>query len=247
MAIARPLWYLLMAALWAVSELASAAPDLVLQIVERPPYLMAGADGSVRGIAVDPTVEAFNRAGISVVWEKVPALRQLIRIQRNDEKVCSVGWYKTPERERFAKYSDPVSQDSPWAAFANPQFELSADASIQSILSNPRTTVLLKSGYVYGAYLDQLIADMKAKRQTTSGDMPQLFKMIAAGRAQISFAPLEEIQYYLDSHWVNSSEIKVIKFKEMPMGYKRYLMCSKLVDNEFIERFNLALSKRDYR
>ena len=220
---------------------ALAAPVLKLQIVQRPPYLMVTRAGEVSGIAVAPTVAAFRSAGIPVEWEEVPALRQLLRLKLNEERVCSVGWYKTSEREKFAKFSNAVSQDSPWAGVANIKFEPPKDATVSAILANPGTTVLLKSGYVYGNFLDGQIAAMKARRESTSVDMPLLFKMVAYGRAQITFAPIEEIQYYLDTRQIDAADIRIITFSEMPMGYKRYLMCSKLVEDDLIGRFNAAL------
>jgi polar amino acid transport system substrate-binding protein len=229
--------------LTALPEMAMAAPVLKLQIVQRPPYLMVTHAGAVSGIAVEPTVAAFKSAGIPVEWEEVPALRQLLRLKLNEERVCSVGWYKTREREQFAKFTNAVSQDSPWAGVANIKFETPKDATVSAILANPRTTVLLKSGYVYGEFLDQQIAAMKARRESTSDDMPLVFKMVAYGRAQITFAPREEIQYYLDTRQVSATDIRIITFSEMPIGYKRYLMCSRLVEDDLIRRFNAALPR----
>ncbi|MBV8502099.1 MAG: transporter substrate-binding domain-containing protein [Paucibacter sp.] len=233
----------LFAAATACYSVCGAATVLKLQIVERPPYLIVKPIGEFGGITVDRSMAAIRLAGIPVELERVPALRQLQRLRLNAEPVCSVGWYKTKEREQFAKFSDPVTQDSPWAAFVNVHFEVPGDGSVKSILADPHTTVLMKSGYVYGDYLDAQMAVMRAQRQETSADMPALFKMVAAGRAQIAFAPIEEIQYYLASKWLNSTDIKIVTFKEMPEGYKRYLMCSKQVDDELISRFNSALGR----
>ncbi|MHA4871241.1 substrate-binding periplasmic protein [Duganella sp. PWIR1] len=222
---------------------APAAPfePLELQIVQRPPYLMVQADGTISGIAVKPTLDAFRKAGIEVFWKEVPAVRQMVRLKANQERVCSVGWYKTPERLRFTKFSSPVSHDSPWAGFAGPQIRLPRDITVRALLADPRVTVLLKTGFVYGDYLDREISTMRARRQETHADMPQVLKMIEVGRAQITFAPIEEIQYYL-RHYANSdTESMVIPFRDMPPGYARHLMCSKRVEDQLIARFNAAL------
>lgn len=221
---------------------ASAAAALKLQIVQRPPYLMVAANGDVSGIAVQPTVAAFKKAGIAVEWQAVPALRQLQRLKDNREKVCSVGWYKTREREQFAKFTHAVSQDSPWAGLANIAFKPPPNLTVKAMLADSQITVLLKNGYVYGDYLDIQIAGMKAQHMETTGDMLQVFKMIARGRAQITFAPVDEIRYYLDAGAISRADTKVIEFPEMPAGYKRYLMCSKQVDDQTIAQFNAALS-----
>jgi len=71
-----------------------------------------------------------------------------------------------------------------------------------------------------------------------------VFRMIAAGRAQLTFAPLEEIQYYLNAHLISATNTKIIAFKEIPAGYQRYLMCSKQVEDAVITQFNAALQAR---
>lgn len=220
---------------------ATAAP-LELQIVQRPPYLMVRPDHSMDGIAVRPTAAAFKKAGIDVVWREVPALRQLQRLQANQERVCSVGWYKTAARQRYAKFTQPVSQDSPWAGFASSDFTPVANATVRGLLATPKLSVLIKTGFVYGDFLDRELASMKAQRMDTMADMTQLLLMIEAGRAQLTFAPIEEIQYYLSHYSSGADATSIITFAEMPAGYHRHLMCSKRVEDELIARFNAALA-----
>ena len=221
--------------------LAMAETPLKLQVVQRPPYLIVEPGGAFSGLSVEPARAAFNKAGIAVTWEQVPALRQLQRLKDNKERVCSVGWYKTAEREQFAKFTASVSQDSRWAALANKLFHPPKDGSVHAIVTDPDASILLKNGYVYGTYLDKAFAAMQARRVETNSDMQQVFQMIARGRAQITFAPLEEIKYYLNQKLVGVSDVRIIEFPEMPEGYKRYLMCSKLVEDEVIRKFNAAL------
>ena len=71
---------------------APADAPLKPQIVELPPYMTVRAGNSVGGLAVDPALAAFRKAGIPVVWEVVPAARQLNRIKEARERLCSVGW-----------------------------------------------------------------------------------------------------------------------------------------------------------
>lgn len=220
---------------------AGTAVPLELQVVQRPPYLMLMPDGGFDGISVRPAMAAFKKAGIPVVWKEVPTLRQLQRLKSNQERVCSVGWYKTRERGQFAKFTRAVSQDSPWVAFANSGFALPRQPSVRSILADSRVTVLLKTGFVYGEFLDKAMLAMQAQRMETHADMPQLLRMIEIGRAQITFAPMEEIQYYLSNTSVDAGVTRILTFSEMPAGYKRYLMCSRLVDDGLIARFNAAL------
>lgn len=154
-----------------------------------------------------------------------------------------MGWYKTPTRETFAKFSHPIVEDSGYAGFANNNYKPAEGVSIDEVLGDPKVTVLIKSGFVYGEYLDARLATMKAHPELAYVDMPLIFKMVEAGRGQITFAPLAEIQYYQDLGVVSKDKFHVMKFKEIPTGFSRYLMCSMKVEDELINKFNSALGK----
>ncbi|MBB3213470.1 uncharacterized protein (TIGR02285 family) [Herbaspirillum sp. Sphag1AN] len=221
-----------------------AESPLLLQIVELPPYMIVESPTSISGLVIDPALAALRKAGIAFQWQIVPAVRQLVRIKSNQERVCSLGWYKTPNREKFAKYSRPIVKDSGYAGFANNQYRPGDGVSLDVVLNDPEVTVLIKIGFVHGEYLDARLANMKANSEFTYADMPLIFKMVAAGRAQITFAPLAEIRYYENLGVVSKDEFHVMMFKEMPStGVYRYMMCSQKVEDELIKRFNATLGK----
>lgn len=222
---------------------AAAAPPLELQIVHFPPYMLVLPDGVMDGIAVRPALAAFKKAGIEVTLREVPALRQLQRLKSNQERLCSVGWYKNRERQQFAKYSEALSQDTPWAAYASLPAAPVGELSVRAILANEQLTVLLKAGFIYGDYLERELVGARARLQHTHADMPQVLRMIDVGRAQLTFAPIEVIQYHLKSSPASAGETQIITFAEMPAGYKRYLMCSQQVEDSLLARFNAALAK----
>jgi polar amino acid transport system substrate-binding protein len=85
---------------------------------------------------------------------------------------------------------------------------------------------------------------MKAMRVETTADMPQLFTMLAVGRADVLFAPRDEAEYYLSQDQGYGKRMRIIAFKEMPQGYHRHLMCSQQVSDNDIARFDAALARR---
>jgi uncharacterized protein (TIGR02285 family) len=222
---------------------ARAEPPLKLQIVELPPYMIVNSATSVSGLVVEPTMQALKKAGIAYEWEVIPAVRQLLRIKNNQERICSVGWYKTPTRELFAKFSRPIVADSGFVAFANNDYNPPAGVPIDDVLGDSKVTVLVKNGFVHGEYLDAKLQAMKARSEAVFVDMPLIFKMIEAGRGQITFAPLAEIQYYEELGVISKDHYHVITFKEIPSGFHRYLMCSLKVEDDIINKFNNALGK----
>ena len=70
-----------------------------------------GLFGTVIGIIGDRINFIFNQAEIPLAWQKSPARRQLDIIKKNDRREGAAGWFKTPERETFAKFSRAIYQD----------------------------------------------------------------------------------------------------------------------------------------
>lgn len=236
-------WRACILPVWALSAACAAAPVLEMHVVHRPPFLVVGPHQQFSGSLVEPTLMALDKAQIAVKWREVPALRQLVMLRENSEKFCSVGWYKTPEREKIAKFSNPVYQDGPWVAVVTSRFPATA-ATVSEVLSDTKLKVLVKDGFVYGRYLDEKFSAMRATRMVSVGDMPQLFRMMEAGRADILFVPREEAEYYLVQGRLRAGALRILTFPEMPHGYFRYLMCSRQVDDSVLARFNAALATR---
>jgi polar amino acid transport system substrate-binding protein len=232
--------FIAMALVLAGSEIANAQTPIVLQHDERPPFLKTEPDGSVSGTAATPAVQAFKKAGIPYAWQYMSAARQLAMI-KSGARVCSVGWYKTPERERFAKFSKAISQDSPMIGLANIHFNAPENSNIDQILADENINILIKESIVYGPFLDTKFAQMKARRIPTSNEFGPMIRLIHLGRAQLTFIPIEEANYYIATMGYSAKDFNVIHFAEMPAGEKRYIMCSKSVEDAVIDKLNAAL------
>ncbi|MBV8636355.1 MAG: hypothetical protein JO002_17825, partial [Burkholderiaceae bacterium] len=148
--------------------------------------------------------------------------------------------YKTPDREAFAKFSVPFYQDSSWVGLANVKFKAADQMRAADLMADPTVTVLLQDDIMFGAYADDLIVHMKAKRVGTS-DYSQMIKMIQAGRADLSLITGEEEAYYRNQLGYTDKDFKIIHFTDMPTGEKRHLMCSKSVDDAEMEKINAGL------
>ena len=56
------------------------------------------------------------------------------------------------------------------------------------------------------------------------------------------FVAEEEAKYLAEEAGTSIRDFQLIKFTDMPMGERRYLMCSKQVPDEVINRLNGAIS-----
>src|SRR6202035_3376932 len=93
------------------SEAARAETPITFMYAERPPFTETRQDGSVGGIVGKPVFAAVQAAGIPAEWAATPAARQLEIIRQNDSRSCAFGWFKTTERQSFARYTKAISQD----------------------------------------------------------------------------------------------------------------------------------------
>jgi ABC-type amino acid transport substrate-binding protein len=214
---------------------------LILYYVQRPPFMWRDAQGKVTGVLVTLTAAAFAKAGVAIIWKEASPPRQLAIIESNQSRVCALGRYKTPERLAFAKFSIPYYQDSASVGLANVNFKVSDHARAADLMADPNVTILLKDDIRLGPYTEDLISHMKAKRLGTSNDYEQIIRMIKAGRADFALFSGEEEAYYRNKLGFTDKDFKIIHFPDMPPGEKRYLMCSKQVEDAVLEKINAEL------
>lgn len=208
---------------------------------ERPPYLVSAPDGSVSGLTATPAAEAFRDAGIAFQWIRLPTNRQLALLKDNHRPACAVGWFQNAERERFAKFTKPIYQDKPTVGMASGDFATPEKLSLTDLLNRHDVRVLIKDGYSYGPYIDNLLAAHRANLIVTPLDNIDMARMISARRADFMFVAEEEASSLLQQAGLNPLTFKVLRFTDMPMGEYRHIMCSKLVPDEVIQRLNAAI------
>jgi polar amino acid transport system substrate-binding protein len=221
-----------------------AAQQMVdLMYNDRPPYIIAQADGSAAGLTATPAIDAFRRAGIPVEWKRVPTNRQLTIIGQGSGNDCAIGWFKNAERERFAKFTKPIYRDKPTVLLANRWFAPPPDASLRDLLARPDVRVLVKDRFSYGPYIDGLLAEMKPLLIRTTNENRQMVAMIKANRADFMFVSEDEADYLVEQAGFNSDDFRLLHPDDMPAGEKRYLICSKHVDDSIIARLNAAIAE----
>lgn len=208
---------------------------------DRPPYLTVTPEGA-KGLTAGPAERAFKEAGIPFEWKELPTARQFKLIEANTGCDCIVNAFKTPERESFGKYSLPIYQDQPHIALArSDNSKLTSGETVDSLLSNPDIILEVKKNWSYGTFLDPKIAQHHPRMDETLGDNVLALKKISARRADFFFTTAEEADVLIQGSGLDPKEFKYITFSDMPVGEKRYLFCSRQVDDEIIRKFNEAL------
>ncbi len=221
----------------------SSTYDITIHYHERSPYYSSGPLG-VYGICSDPAKLAFKKAGIEFHWEKTPASRQLDILKANKSRDCLIGWFKNSEREKFAKYTHFIYQDKPTIALAREDnYNLKSGRLLEEVFQNDKLTLLRKNGYSYGQFIDKKIFKLKPNQMMTNSENIGMIKMIHSRRADYFFISEEEAIELTASSRLLETEFKLIRFKNMPEGNKRYLLFSKMVEDEVIDKINSAIKK----
>lgn len=211
---------------------------------ERPPYLSPGADGAPTGLTGSPATQAFRQAGVSVTWMVVPTNRQLAMVKDGQQQSCAIGWFRNPERERFARFTKPIYRDKEWVLLANATYIIPDGATLEQLLQNPATRIVVKDNFSYGREIDTMIARGKPQIAVTAGSVEQMLLSIGAGAADFMFVSEEEGQYLLSRSNGRGASLRLLRPRGMPRGVERHIMCGKAVPDGVIERLNKAITFR---
>ena len=218
------------------------ANDLItLHYNERPPYLVT-TDNGVRGLTGDPATLIFQESDIPFRWQQTPSKRQIYILQQNKGRDCLVGWFKTKEREEFAKYTLPIYQDKPQIALARADNNKIPDVTtVEEIFSDSQLNLLVKDGYSYGDFLDGKIAEYHPVRTETTVENREMLKMVFARHADYFLIAPEEANGLIESSGFDLNDFKFIHFIDILSGEKRYILCSMQVEDSIIDQLNAAI------
>ncbi len=217
--------------------------EVILHYHDRKPYYFTSPNG-VNGLCAEPATEVFTKAGIPFRWKRTPAKRQLEIIKQNDRMECAVGWFKNPEREKFAKYTLHIYQDKPTLALARADNErVLSRLSLEQIFTDRGLNLLRKDGYSYGKFIDEKIVKYKPRDVMTTVDNLSMLKMTHSLRADYFFIAEEEAQNLITESPFVHSDFKYVHFSDMPKGNKRYIICTRKVSDDIISKLNQAIQE----
>lgn len=227
--------------------LASAAqahePTVQVLYSERPPYLMAAAEGGPSGLTGTPATRAFRLAGISAHWLNLPTNRQLMTVRDSKTPSCAVGWFRTPERELFAKFTRAIYHDRDWTVLAHASLAERGDASLQELMQRKDVRILVKDNYSYGSELDKMLARTNPVIAVSTAPTAKMVQSISKGAADMMFVSDEEGSYIMEHHPAEQTrKLRLLRFKDLPHGPERFLMCNQATPDAYIERLNAAIA-----
>ncbi len=217
---------------------------LTILAFHRPPYYILENNRPAGGILVEITRKALVMADIPHVFAEAPPKRILNIIENAREYACSVGWFKTGERERFARFSDPIYVGQPMGAAMRPELvkTLPEPPTIAGLMQQ-KLRMGLRGGFSYGEWLDARLTGHQGVTDLSVTENEQLLEMIARDRIDYTLIDPEEYAWLISRHKEFHSDTTFVALRDIPPEVPRYLMCSRCVPPEVISRINAALAQ----
>jgi polar amino acid transport system substrate-binding protein len=202
-------------------------------------------NGRAEGFLVKLTRKLFLEADIPVTFAEMPPKRIIKMIKIKKGNFCSIGWFKNPEREAFAKFSLPIYQNKPIVIMTtkNQQKQFQSYRTLKDVFSDKTIVLGIMSEFSYGPYIDDLMKNNPLSKIEITSKQSMIPGLIQKKRAHFTLISPEDIETLLQSAGYHPDDFLSISMPDIPAGNKRYLMFSKGVSDETIEKINQAIRK----
>lgn len=219
-------------------------PLLSVEYLEFPPYYFTNKDMEPDGFLLKLAAEAFSKAGVQVAYESLSA-GQILNHMRSERPVCSIGWFKTPEREAFARFSREIYRNRPLEViYLKKNDSLFAEYRTLAELMRDRSLRFgAAKGYSLGRTVDAIIAESAPATEMVNGGYADLFRLLAAEGISYFLAASEHVDGQIRRNHLNPDLFASKQMADIPEGNKRYLMYSRGVPEAVIRRIDKALGE----
>jgi hypothetical protein len=219
----------------------AAAQEITVAWRDFAPYNFV-EQGVEKGFMLARGKRIFEQAGVPARFVLEPTKRIWAKFQAGTPLYCSLGRYRIASREPIMQYSLPIHSDPPNVVVASPAAaaKVRAHATLAALLEDPTLTMGTRDGASYGDQIDAMLVSAAAKVEKRVVEAPLMMKLLAADR--VSFAIVDRYAWqYARLHDPAATNLVARDFVDMPPGQKRYLVCSKDVPVDVMNRLNNAI------
>lgn len=222
---------------------AVAIEGLEIMFFKRSPYHVQDETGAVSGVFADRISEIMEQAGITFTWVLKPASWHLQEVQKNDRPMCISGWFKTPDRQAYGKFTDLIYRDAPFVVLTqNNNSAVLRHKSIKSLLADTELRFGAKQTFSYGAQFDRMFRDANTSIVSTPGEMLDMLSMLAEGLFDYTLVDQIESEELSRLSEDLGGQIVSIRMPDMPPSQGRYLVCSLKVEDALVDEVDEAIA-----
>jgi len=234
--------FLALAALAASTAAMAQGDPLTVLVFHRPPYYVVEKGQRYGGFLLDHTKNILDAAHIPFRFEEAPPKRILKTLEEGEQPACAVGWFITPERETFARFSEPIFTGRPMGVAVR-------TGILRTLPHTPTADALLwrgmrlglRQGFSYGDWLDAKLAGHRHAADLSVAENDRLLEMIARGRIDYTFIGPEEYDWLVSRHPELREKTRFMALGGVPPETPRHIMCSKSLPPETMARIDAAI------
>ena len=222
---------------------AASEPTLTLLVFDRPPFYRLKDGRPDGGFLLDNTLAFLERARIPYVVEEMPPGRVLATFLARDTDACAVGWFKTPDRMAFARFSAPISRDRPLAVAVGAGETACPDKATLADFLAAKPHWGLRNGFSYGPQADALLAALPEGRLHRLSDPEQMLPLLAKGRLDAVLIEPEEFSWRAGQDKTLAAAVRLCTLADAPPGNLRYVVCDMSVSPDVLARLDAAIGE----
>ena len=204
---------------------------------------MSRVNNQLIGVQGAPATAVLQRAGITVQLQEAPVARQVALIERNTEPACALGLYRTPEREKFGKYSRaPIYASPPQGLLIRKDSRLKDVDRFAAVIGPATTTLVLRVGYSYGAETDEALAASGARIIRSADNSIARARLVLLGVADATLFTAEEGEALIKQLGDAGAALELRHYPDTPPGAGRYIFCSRSVQDSRMHALDDAMA-----
>ncbi len=227
--------------------------NLVIAAHSRPPFFIyeKNTNAPYDGDLYNLVVKIFNEAKIPYEFREMPLLRSFQQIKLNHIKICSPFAFKNKDRLAYSYFSKSYFQDKKMVVlYKKDSSKFKNINTLKDLILNNSFKILVKVGYSYGVYFDDLMRKHKNFDNSvfkaspakdiilTSADNTEMFYNIMHDKADYLLVGRNEGEYLLKMNQDFNQHLEIKDLEDVPSGAKRYLMCSYKVGEAIMVKIN---------
>ncbi|WP_108651879.1 substrate-binding periplasmic protein [Dongshaea marina] len=225
---------------------------IAIYYYDRVPYRIFISKNDASGILVDITKQALKSAGIDYQFRIRPFRRIMRELLSPEVHGCVPGIYKTTKREKLYLYSShPLLVEKPMAIVINihKASRLPQTPGIKALFTSG-LTMGVYNGFSYGKWYDDKMTEYSVKSHILNfvkGEevtrTAHMAKMVAINRVDYTLMAPIEARWILKHNKNIRDQVKILTIRDAPKTNDRYLVCSKAVGLNNMNKINTALSQ----
>jgi polar amino acid transport system substrate-binding protein len=223
--------------------LAAGQPKLSVMMYEQTPLLVHDA-GVAKGHIGDRAQRILQDTGFDFTVGSYPPIRILSTLKQDSGPDCTFAFFKTGEREAFARYSLPFFQDLPQGIMVRKSnlAKFEGHKTFIDVLKDQNIYMGHMKDVSLGPVADALVLEHKTKI-AYGNDLERIFDMLQHDRFDCILTDAIKGNAALEKFSLNTNDYTVLTFDDSPKGSKRYFLCAKNLGEGVMAKINTSIKK----